>query len=226
MAKKTYLGLRPGKILFGVIAFVAVTICGFLSSQPFYEIMISGLSIITIIYVIEGKLAGCVLGIIYCSAYAFVCYSRELYGLMALQVLVCAPAYAAGLVNWKKNQNKQNDTVIVKRLSKLKLFLVIITLCAGYWGVFALLKIAGSANVPVDSLTVVFGISGMTMLALRYVEQWYFHIAANISIVIIWAVKLTESMSNLNFMIAAIIFVFSNILGLISWLRMAKQNQK
>ena len=224
--KRTYLGLRPGKFIFGIVAFVVIIVSGILSKQVFYEILISLFSVITILYIIEGKLIGCVFGIAFCAAYAVVCYSRELYGLMLFQICMGMPMYAVSVFTWKKNQNSQNKgTVAVKRLPLKKLGLIIGTAFIGYWGILALLTAINSSNAAIDGLTLAFGICGMILLSLRYVEQWYFNIASCASVMILWIIKSIEDISNLNFLIVAIIYVTSNTIGLISWLKMDKTNK-
>ena len=224
MTKKTYLGLRPKKALFGAAASFAIIICGLASSQAFYEIIISVFSIMTILYVVEGKWIGCACGIIFCLVYALaVSFTRQFYGLMVFQLFICMPLYAVSLVNWKKNQNK--NTVAVKRLKANRFILVVVASAAAYCVLFATLQAVGSSNAVFDSLTVIFGMSGMTLMSLRYAEQWYFHLASNLSAVVMWLIKSFESIINLNFLIIALIFAASNIIGLVSWLKMGNNGE-
>lgn len=220
MIKKRYFGLSTVKLLLIVVMSAAVIACGLLSAQKFYEIIISVFSIITIIYISEGKIAGCACGMVYSVAYAAVCFSRQIYGLSVYMILIILPLYAISLFTWKKNQNK--GAVEVKRLPAVKLILVLAASFIIYWGIFFLLRAVGSSNIVFDSLTLVFGISGMTLLSLRYVEQWYFNIASNVSVSVLWVFKSVESISNLNFLIVAVIFVVSNVIGLVSWRKMEK----
>ena len=221
--KKTYFGLGPAKLLLIAALSAAVIACGALSAQKFYEIMLSVFSIITIAYISQGKVTGCVCGIIYSAAYAAVCFSRQIYGLAVFMILLVVPLYIISLFTWKKNQNK--GAVEVKRLPAAKLVLVLIASFAGYWCIFFLLGAVGSSDVLFDSLTLVFGISGMTLLSLRYVEQWYFNIASNVSVSLLWLFKSLEDASNLNFMVVAVIFVASNVVGLVSWIKMEKMEK-
>jgi len=224
MTEKTYMGLHPGKLLLGVIMSLAITVCGILSKQIFYEIIISIFSVVTILYVIEGKMAGCVCGVIFCVVYAAVCFTRQIYGLMFFQIFIGIPSYGVSLFTWKKNQ--AGNRVAVKRLSAVKLAIITVASFAGYWGLFMLLGAIGSSNVIFDSLTLVFGTCGMVLLSLRYVEQWYFNIAASISVAVLWAFKLTESISNLNFMIVSVVFLICNIIGLVSWIKMGDNDKR
>ena len=220
--KRTYFGLHAEKLIFSVIMSVVVVICGVLSAQIYYEVMLSVFSIVTIVYIVEGKLVGCVCGAVYCAASAAISYSRQLYGLMLFQIVFAVPLYIASIFTWKKNQNK--SAVEVKRLPLGKLAFVITAAAAAYGGVFFLLKAIGSTNIPIDSLTLILSISGMVLLSLRYIEQWYFNLAANISVVVLWAFKIAESLTNINFMIIAIISTGLNILGLVSWVKMREKD--
>lgn len=221
MVKKTYLGLGPKKFIMAITMSLAVFICGLLSKQEFYEIAVSALAVVTIIFLSEGKTIGCILGTVYSVAYAAVCFSRQLYGLAFFMAFLVLPLYVISLFTWKKNQNK--GAVEIKRLSAAKLILVIAASVAGYCCIFFVLGKVGSSNAPLDSLTIVFGMAGMVLLSLRYLEQWYFNIASNAAAVVIWAVKSFESASNLNFLIAAAVFVASNVIGLVSWFRLNKK---
>ena len=220
MIKKNYLGLSFSRLIFALASTVIITICGLLSGQAYPEIAVSAFSVVTLMYLVEGKLTGCVCGMVYCIFYAAICFSKGFYGLMAFQIFVAVPMYIVSLFTWKKN--KHGDTVAVRKMSWKKLSLVFVIALAGFAGAYFILGKAGSSSALFDGLIISLGTLGTLLLSMRYVEQWYFNIGANATVLTLWIYKSLEDISNLNFAICAFVFVVSNIMALISWIKMEK----
>ena len=130
------------------------------------------------------------------------------------------PVYIVSLFTWKKH--RRGDIVEVRKLSPKKLILLLIVFAAGFGCAYLILRAAGSSDAFFDGLTISLGTCGTLLLALRYVEQWYFNLAANITILILWSIAAASDISNLNFVICTSVFVVSNIMALISWLKMER----
>jgi len=218
--KRRFIGLTVGRLLFALVAIVIITACGFIVGQAYLEIAVSALSIIVLMYLIEGKWAGCVCGIVFCVLYSIVCYSKGFYGLTVFHVFVALPMYVVSLYTWIKNRH--GDTVAVRRLSLKKLALVVAAAAAGFGCAYLILSAAGSSNAIFDALTLSLATFGTLLLSLRYVEQWYFNLASNTTVLILWAVAAAADVSNLGFVIATAIFVASNVMALVEWIRMER----
>ena len=229
MTRKKYFGLGFNRLAFAFAAAVILIICGILSGQAYYETAISVFSVVMLMYLVEGKRAGCVCGIIYCVLYAIVCFSRGFYGLASFNFFFAMPMYTASLFTWSKNKSGDTNTVAVRRFSHKNLAFVIAGAFILFGCAYMILKLAGSSGSTAvfDGLTLSFAAFGTVLLALRFVEQWYFNLAANATVFTLWVFAAVRDVSNLNFVICAAVFVVSNAMALFSWLKMAKlQNIK
>lgn len=219
---QTVLGLGIGKLLFFILAALILLLCGLLSKQAVYEIMISILSVITILYIAQGKRIGCALGVVFTILFGIVSLTRQLYGIAAFDFFCGLPSYLFGFFLWKKHQNAA--CVKARKMSNIKLFLMIIGVGVLFSGFYIILKAMESSQPFFDGLTLVLGLAGMMLLTLRYIEQWYFNMIANFSATILWLIKTIESIENFNFLIISIIAVLVNLIGLISWQKNYKDN--
>jgi nicotinamide mononucleotide transporter PnuC len=225
MKKTGYFGLSLNKLIFALAAIAVITGSGFLSGQPYAEIAISAFSIVTLMYLVEGKPAGCVFGALYCTAYTVVCYAKGFYGLMFFNAFFAFPMYIIGIFTW--NANKKGENVAARKLSAKKLLMVLAAAAVVFCGAYFICKATGSSNALFDALTLSLAAVGTLLLALRYVEQWYFNLAANLAVLVLWLIAAISDISNINFVICTSVFVVSNVMALISWLKMEKkQNEK
>ena len=223
MNKKNYLGLGFGRLMFALLSVFVISICGLLSKQAYVEIAVSAFSVVMLMYLVEGKRIGCFFGVVYCVFYAAVCYSKDLYGLMAFNLIVALPMYILSLFTWKNHNH--GDTVAVRRLHPKQLALVLVAALAGFGFAYLILKAVGSFNAFFDGLTLSLAAFGTLLLSLRYVEQWYFNLSANIVVLILWTIATAADISNLNFVICSFVFVVSNIMALVSWLKMERMQR-
>ncbi|MCL2813421.1 MAG: nicotinamide riboside transporter PnuC [Oscillospiraceae bacterium] len=223
MSKKKYFGLGFGRLLFAFVSAVIMTVCGLLFGQEYMEIAISAFSVVMLMYLVEGKRAGCACGVIYCVCYSLICFSKGFYGLMVFNLVVGLPMYIVSLFTWKKH--KSGDTVSVRRLSPKSLALVLAGAAAGFGCAYLILMAAASSNAFFDGLTLSLATFGTLLLSLRFVEQWYFNLAANITGLILWIFAALADIANLNFVICTFVFVVSNIMALASWLKMERMQR-
>ena len=204
--------------MFAIVAVFVIALCGVFSKQALAEIAVSAFSVVMLMYLVEGRRTGCFCGVAYCAFYAAVCYTKGFYGLMAFNLIFALPMYILSLFTWKKHKHK--NTVAVRKLQKKQLALVLAAALAGFGLAYLILKAAGSFNAFFDGLTLSLAAFGTLLLALRYVEQWYFNLAANLASLMLWIAAAVADASNLNFVICTSVFVVSNIMALVSWHKM------
>ena len=225
MSKKIYLGLSFGRIVFALVAIAILTASGLLFRQAYAEIAVSAFSMVMLMYLVEGKPAGCVFGAVYCLAYSVVCYTRGFYGVLAFNVLFAFPTYIVSIFTW--NSNKCGDTVAARKLPAKRFLAALAAFPVVFGGAYLVLRAVGSSNAVFDALTLSLAAFGTLLLALRYVEQWYFNLAANLAGLGLWIMAAAKDISNLNFVICTSVFVVSNAMALVSWQKMERmQNEK
>jgi len=222
--EKTILGIGLGRFVFAAASAPVLAVCGVLTGQSWYEILLAVFSVVTITYLSQGKRAGCALGTLWSLGYAAVYAARRLVGLAFFNCFVSFPVYAASFFTWKRH--RVGHTVATRRLSP-KGWALMVSLCAlGFAGCTLLLRKFGLSSAPLlDSLSLSLASSALALLLLRYTENWWFAIAADVVKLALWAVRAAANLADLNFLLIAAVLCAVNIVGLITWLRLHKAGQ-
>ena len=220
MPKKLVLGLTPGRFVFVLASVPALTACGLLTKQPWYEILLSCYSVVTLMALAEGLRAGPGCGVLYCLGYGALFFSKQIYGLAAFNALFGAPVYLASFVAWGRHMNDR--AVKPKRLSGGGWALALAMSAVSFAGIFLLLQKIGSKGALWDSLTLALVGPGLVLLLLRYVENWAFNLAGNAVVLILWVLNTLEDSANLSFVLIAALQVATNAMGLATWLKLER----
>jgi len=222
MTKKSILGFARGRFIFLAAAMPVLITSAVLTRQPWYELLLALFSVVTLMYLAEGRRAGPACGIFFCLGNGALFFSRQVYGLAVFNTLFGAPVYLFSLIAWSRNQSS-NKTVTVKRLSVKQWLLVFCASAMLFLGLFWLLLQVGSNNAALDALTLALFGPALLLLLLRYLEQWILHLCGNFAAMTIWIVAAMGDIHNLNFVVVSVVAAAVNIIGLFSWLELRKE---
>ncbi|MCL2301581.1 MAG: nicotinamide riboside transporter PnuC [Firmicutes bacterium] len=221
MPKTTILGFTPGRFLFVVCAMPALIACGMLTKQPWYELLLSMYSVVTLMTLAQGLRAGPACGVLFCLGYGALFFSRQVYGLAAFNTLFGAPVYLASFIAWGRHMDEK--TVRAKKLSAKGWALALAVGAASFAGGYLLLRALGSQGALWDSLTLALVGPGLVLLLLRYVENWVFNLAGSVTVLIFWVLAATEDVSSLSFVLIAALQAAVNGVGLAAWVRLERK---
>ena len=131
----------------------------------------------------KGKIDCFYFGICGSALYAFLSFRNALWGNMFLYLLYYIPMQFLGLINWGKNLNKSNKTVIKSKLNNSERFYYgVITFLISVFTIY-ILNIAGDKSPIFDGITAIFSVTGMILTVKRKMEQWvlWMIVAGNLS---------------------------------------------
>jgi len=221
MTPKNILGFSPGRFAFIVCAAPLLIACGALTKQPWYEILLAVYSVVTLMYLAQGRRAGPACGMFYCLGYGALFLSKQIYGLAAFNTLFGFPVYLASLIAWGKHMNDR--TVRAKKLSTKGWALSLGAGAAAFAGLWLLLRPLGSQGALWDSLSLSLVGPGLVLLLLRYVENWIFNLAGSLAVLMLWVINTMEDISGLSFVLIAALQVATNAMGLAIWLKLERK---
>ena len=221
MTQKSILGFSPGRLLFIVASAPLLIACGVLTKQPWYETLLAVYSVVTLMYLAQGRRAGPACGTLFSLGYGALFLSKQIYGLAAFNTLFGFPVYLASFIAWGKHMDAQ--TVRAKRLSPKGWAFSLGTGAAAFAGFFLLLRALGSQGALWDSLTLSLVGPGLVLLLLRYVENWVFNLAGSIAVLILWVFNAMADVSNLSFVLIAALQAAVNAIGLATWLKLERR---
>jgi len=223
MTQKTILGFGRKRFIFVAASIPVLLASGLLTGQPWYEILLALFSVITLMYLAEGKRVGVACGIFFTLGHGALFFSRGVWGLAAFNALFAAPIYVFSLIAWGRHQNDTSHTVQVKQLSWKHRALILGVIAALFAGFFLLLRAINSNNALLDAATLSLFAPAIILLRGRYIENWVLHLAGNLTATAIWVVAATQDILNFNFVLIGAVATVVNVIGLMSWVRLRKE---
>lgn len=173
----------------------------------------------------KGKMIMYAFAIYNSIAYAYVCYQAGLYGNTIFQIIFFLPLLIMGLIKWKKNMNKENNTVKMKQMTAKNLTITI-SICALTIVIlgFILSKIHSQNTPYLDAYTNIINLVAILLSSLRYKEQWTFFFVLDIVALIMWILRLIDGNIEAPTMIVLFsAYIINCIYGFVNWSRGSKK---
>ncbi len=122
-----------------------------------------------------GHILGSINSLIYAAVDLFI---MGLYGSAMSAAFISFPLQLAAFINWSRNS--YGNSTILKKLSKKKLFISIVSLCAGWAMFYIFLTLMGSNHTGLDSLLLILGIFIPILEMLAFVDFVYFNLFSSV----------------------------------------------
>ncbi|MBR6557830.1 MAG: nicotinamide mononucleotide transporter [Clostridia bacterium] len=180
----------------------------------------------SLIFCAKGNPIGQILMIIFSILYGIISYSFSYYGEMITYLCMTLPMAVFSLISWLRNPyNGRVSEVRVNNISlKETVFSVFLTLIVTLIFAF-ILKELGTANL----ITSTFSVTTSFFAAyLTFRRSPFFALAYatnDIVLIILWIFAALEDISYLSVIICFIVFLFNDLYGFISWLKMEKKQK-
>ena len=226
MTKQSILGFGRGRFVFVVSSMPLLVASGVLTGQPWHEILLALYSVVTLMYLAEGKRAGAACGIFFCLGHGALFFTRGVWGLAVFNALFATPVYLFSFIAWGKHKSEDSNTVQVKRLSWKGRGLVLCVSAGLFVGLFLLLRHVGSANAMLDAVTLAVFAPALVLLRGRYLENWVLHLAGNATATTIWVINTVQDVMNFNFVLIGAVAVTVNVIGFVTWWKLGRKNGK
>lgn len=170
----------------------------------------------------KGKISSYYPGIINVILYAYIAYQQKYFGEVMLNAIYFLPMQFVGIYIWSKHRVSDTgvkmDNVVIKFMTnKNRIFWGVISIISVYvYGLF-LRDIGG--NMPfIDSMSTVFSIVAMILLAMRYMEQWILWIVVDIVSIILWVVAFVNTGNDISMLVMWSAYLINAIWGLYIWI--------
>lgn len=180
--------------------------------------------IVNLVLCAKGNIYNYIFGIIYNAIYAYITFSTSLYADAAIYAAYYLPMQFAGWVNWKRNRNSEDGTVIVRHLSlkSAGLLLAAAALLVPLLAWVLSLPAIGDAQPWTDSATTAASIIAMYMMVKAIAEQWYIWLVLNLLQVVKWSVEVSNGTPHAAMWLIMFAFYTANsAYGLVHWNKLA-----
>ena len=178
-----------------------------------------------VVLVAKGKISNYIWGLANVVFYAWAAYSWKLYGDFMLNAFYFLPMQFVGWYIWTKpNYKKDADTVKSRFLSwkaRIVWTLVSVGTTIGYGFI---LKSMGGLTPFLDSMSTVFSVLAMILMARMFMEQWVLWIIVDVVTVAMWAniVFLEGGMFNMGILVMWSAWLINASYGMFNWIKMNK----
>lgn len=167
----------------------------------------------------KGKISAFIFGIIGTLACAILSFKVALYGNFALHLFYFFPMEIAGIINWKKHLQIENQEIIKTKLNKNELIVLAGITCLVEGVIYLILTKVGDTAPLVDSLMCTLSLTGMYLTVKRCIEQWAVWTVANFLSIAIWFAAFQAGQAVFSVLLVRIIYFFLGIYFFIKWHR-------
>ena len=183
--------------------FILGLICLAISPSSWFYVLDLYVVMVNIDLVARGKIAGMYIGILECFLYSFNAINTGLWGEVIKMLCICVPLNTVSIVNWTKALKKQkyerfsskdDEDIIVKRLSKLEIvkFLFIgLLVAAGCYVllryILPLINITQDTALELGAISLAISIISKIFTARKNMESWFLCIVNDLICLFMWA---------------------------------------
>lgn len=210
------------------ISVIVIIVSFFLFENDGYLTLVASLiGVTSLIFCAKGNPFGQFLMIIFAIIYSIISFSFQYYGEMLTYLGMSLPMAVFSLVSWLKNPfNGNKSEVAVNKITfKEIIFMSFLTLVVTVVFYF-ILKYFNTANLIPST----FSVSTSFLAAyLTFRRSPYFALAYasnDIVLIVLWVLASLKDISYISVVICFVVFLFNDLYGFISWLKMLKRQEK
>ena len=189
--------------------FILGLICLAISPSSWFYVLDLYVVMVNIDLVARGKLAGMYIGIFECFLYSFNAINTGLWGEVIKMLCICVPLNVVSIVNWtkalrkqkyEKFSSKEDEDIIVRRLSKLEIVkfsfigLLVATGCyilLRY--ILPLINITQDTALELGAISLAISIISKIFTARKNMESWVLCIVNDLICLFMWAQSIIVS---------------------------------
>ena len=206
---------------------VTITTLSIVFKSPWYVLVNALLALLCVFTQAKGKVSTQFIGAIYFCFYIFITYSQKLYGEAILYLTIMLPMYVYGIVHWLKNRNKKDNVVIVRsNLSKQEWCFMSIALVIVSIGVYFLLKLLGTAELLISTLSFVSMLPAVYLLIRRCKWNQVVFLINDVIVPLLWLAMVLNGQTIFVTLVVYHFFQLTyDVYGFVNWIKLEKQQK-
>ncbi|MFR5756142.1 MAG: nicotinamide riboside transporter PnuC [Lachnospiraceae bacterium] len=210
-----------------IVSAIISIIIGIISKDAIIGSLILFTSIMNSYLASIGKKESYITGLISSILTSYVSLKNNLYGLFFFYLVIFAPMQVYGYINWKNNEDDNNNVKI--RAFTLKNSLIIIFACiiGSFLLGYLLTLIPNQKLAFLDASSNIINLCAVILMILRFNESWWIWLFNNIIDLIIWSVTFKNNgMAAFSMFTSSLIYLIINVYGIIKWNKKLKDDKK
>lgn len=131
------------------------------------------------------------------------------------------PILIIGIVSWIRNQDKEDDVVIINSLPKKEIIIAFASQLVLFWGYYFLLRAFNTDLLVISSLSVVTSVLASYFEARRSELSLFCYIANDFVIITLWVIPVIGGEKALiSVLVGPILLLINDIYGSYNWRRL------
>ncbi len=195
--------------------------------ESYLTLIASLLGVTSLIFNAKGNPFGQLLMVIFSLLYGAISYGFAYYGEMITYMGMSGPMAFLALISWLRNPYEgKKSQVKINRIGRKELFFMLLLTLAVTVIFYFILKYFNTANLFFSTLSVA---TSFAAVYLTFRRSPYFAIvyALNDSVLIVlWVYASFSDTTYISVVVCFLMFLFNDIYGFVSWLRMEKNQKK
>ncbi len=165
--------------------------------------------------------------IVFSILYGIISYTFAYYGEMITYLGMTLPMTIFSLISWLKNPYDKNGAEVkVNKIGKTEVYLSLIIALSVTVAFYFILKALNTANLIVSTVSVATSFFAAYYTFRRSPLYALFYAANDVVLIILWTLATIQNITYLSVLVCFITFLFNDVYGFFSWLKMAKwQNE-
>ena len=190
------------------------------------DTLYTSLYLITALLMSKGKVESYFVGFVSVFFYGIVSYNQGYYGELIITIFLTFPIMIMGIISWLRNQDKEEDTIIINSLSKREIVIVFLSQLLLFWIYYILLKTFNTDLLIISSISVLTSVLASYFEARRSELSLFCYIANDLVIITLWLIPILNGQTELiSVLVGPMLLLINDIYGSYNWKRL-KSNQK
>ena len=181
----------------------------------------------TVLLMSKGKVESYFVGFIGVFFYAIVSFNQCYYGELLITIFLTFPIMIIGIISWIRNQDKEDNTVIINTLSKKEIVIVLISQIIMFWLYYYILKIFNTSLLVISTCSIVTSILASYFEARRSELSLVAYICNDIILISLWITPVMQAdITKIPILLCPTLLLINDIYGTYNWRRIKKKQAK
>ena len=226
MIKKYFKDWTKFELTFLICGLAISILSSIIFKGTIIDTLYTSLYLITALLMSKGKIECYFVGFISVFFYGIVSYNQGYYGELIITIFLSFPIMVIGIISWLKNQDKEDDVVIVNTLPKKEIIIAFASQLILFWIYYFILKAFNTDILVISSISVVTSVLACYFEARRSELSLFCYIANDIVIITLWIIPVIAGETALiSVLVGPILLLINDIYGSYNW-RKLKEVQK
>lgn len=223
MIKKYFKDWTKFELIFLICGLTVSIASSIIFGGTIIDTLYTSLYLITALLMSKGKVESYFVGFISVFFYAIVSYNQGYYGELIITAFLTFPIMIIGIISWLRNQDKDDDVVIVNSLSKKELSITFGSQIILFWAYYFLLKAFNTGLLVLSSISIVTSVLASYLEARRSELSLFCYVANDIVIITLWVIPVINGQTALiSVLVGPILLLINDIYGSYNWKKLKK----